>query len=175
MRALAVSEAAIRSDRCASIGEARARFGHAARTARMTDSGPAKTILIADDEPSLRLLVHATIASGQHRVLEAADGDEAWTLLKEQRPTVAILDVQMPGRTGLELTRLIREDATLRGIQVILLTSKAQAADVQAGLDAGADLYLTKPFSPLELLTSVEQALATIADRSRQSDTRFAS
>jgi CheY-like chemotaxis protein len=118
-----------------------------------------RTILIADDEPHLRLLVHETIASDEFQILEAADGEEAWSLLQSHHPTVALLDVQMPGRTGLELTREIRQHPELAGTQVILLTSKAQAADVQAGLDAGADLYLTKPFSPLELLTSVEKAL----------------
>jgi CheY-like chemotaxis protein len=118
-----------------------------------------KTVLVADDEPSLRLLVSATIASDQYGVIEATDGDEAWRLLVEHRPEVALLDIQMPGRTGLELTRAIRADAALSGTYVILLTSKAQEADVQAGLAAGADRYLTKPFSPLELLTAVEEAL----------------
>jgi CheY-like chemotaxis protein len=117
------------------------------------------TVLIADDEPSLRLLVNATIASDDYDVVEAMDGDEAWGLIRQHRPSVALLDVQMPGRTGLELTRAIRQDPDLAGMCVILLTSKAQQADVQEGLDAGADRYLTKPFSPLELLRVVEQAV----------------
>jgi CheY-like chemotaxis protein len=117
------------------------------------------TVLIADDEPSLRLLVNATIASDEYEVVEAMDGDEAWTLIRRHHPRVVLLDVQMPGRTGLELTRAIREDPELSKTCVILLTSKAQQADVQAGLDAGADRYLTKPFSPLELLRVVEHAL----------------
>ena len=117
------------------------------------------TVLIADDEPSLRLLVNATIASDEYEVVEAMDGDEAWTLIRQHHPRVVLLDVQMPGRTGLELTRAIREDPELSRTCVILLTSKAQRADVQAGLDAGADRYLTKPFSPLELLRVVEHAL----------------
>jgi CheY-like chemotaxis protein len=117
------------------------------------------TVLIADDEPSLRLLVNATIASDEYDVVEAMDGDEAWTLIRQHRPRVVLLDVQMPGRTGLDLTRAIRDDPDLSSTCVILLTSKAQQADVQAGLDAGADRYLTKPFSPLELLRVVEHAL----------------
>jgi CheY-like chemotaxis protein len=117
------------------------------------------TVLIADDEQSLRLLVSATITSDEYDVVEAADGDEAWQLLQEHRPGVALLDVQMPGRTGLDLTRSIRSDPGLARTFVVLLTSKAQQADVEAGLEAGADRYLTKPFSPLELLTIVEQAL----------------
>lgn len=118
-----------------------------------------KRVLIADDEPSLRLLVSATLASDEYAMLEAADGDAAWQLLQQHRPEVAILDVQMPGRTGLELARAIKGDPALVNTKVILLTSRAQAADVAAGLAAGADLYLTKPFSPLELLTVVEKAL----------------
>jgi CheY-like chemotaxis protein len=115
--------------------------------------------LIADDEPSLRLLVSATIVSDEYDVVEAVDGDEAWDLLRQHRPTVALLDVQMPGRTGLDLTHAIRGDPELARTFVVLLTSKAQQADIQAGLAAGADRYLTKPFSPLELLTVVEQAV----------------
>jgi CheY-like chemotaxis protein len=117
------------------------------------------TVLIADDEPSLRLLVSATIASDEYEVVEAVDGDEAWGLICRHRPNVVLLDVQMPGRTGLELARAIRNDPDLSKISVILLTSKAQQADIEAGLAAGADRYLTKPFSPLELLRVVEQAV----------------
>ena len=117
------------------------------------------TVLIADDEPSLRLLVSATIASDEYEVVEAVDGDEAWGLIRRHRPNVVLLDVQMPGRTGLELARAIRNDPDLSKISVILLTSKAQQADIEAGLAAGADRYLTKPFSPLELLRVVEQAV----------------
>lgn len=118
-----------------------------------------QTVLIADDEPSLRLLVRATIASDDYDVLEAADGEEAWQLLQQHRPRVALLDVSMPDRTGLEVSRAIRADPALEGTQVILLTAKSQASDVEAGRQAGADLCLTKPFSPLELLEAIEQAL----------------
>jgi CheY-like chemotaxis protein len=121
--------------------------------------GGRKAVLIADDEPSLRLLVRATIESEEYVVLEAADGDEAWRQLQASRPAIALLDVQMPGRTGLELARAIRADPALAGTQVVLLTSKAQDTDIREGLLAGADKYLTKPFSPLELLTVVEEGL----------------
>jgi CheY-like chemotaxis protein len=118
-----------------------------------------KIVLIADDEASLRLLVSATLEWEECTVIEAADGDQAWDLIRTQRPTLAILDVTMPGRSGIELARAIKSDPELRDIKVVLLTAKAQPQDVKAGLDAGADLYLTKPFSPLELLNVVEQAL----------------
>ena len=118
-----------------------------------------RAVLIADDESSMRLLVHATIESDDYLVLEAADGAEAWAMIQEQRPSLVLLDVQMPGRSGLDLLRSVRADPSLRGTRVILLTSKAQEGDVEAGLIAGADFYLTKPFSPPDLLTRVEEAL----------------
>jgi CheY-like chemotaxis protein len=117
------------------------------------------TVLIADDEPSMRLLVRATIESDQYQVLEASDGDEAWAMIKEYRPSVVLLDVQMPGRTGLEVLAMIRSEPSLAATRVIMLTAKALKADVELGTTAGADLYLTKPFSPLDLLTRVDEAL----------------
>ena len=107
----------------------------------------------------MRLLVRATIESDQYTVMEAADGDEAWALIKQYRPSVVLLDVQMPGRTGLEVLANIRSDPNLVATKVIMLTAKALKADVEVGLTAGADLYLTKPFSPLDLLTRVDEAL----------------
>ncbi|HUZ76164.1 MAG TPA: response regulator [Chloroflexota bacterium] len=118
-----------------------------------------KTVLIADDEPNLRLLVSATIASDEYEVVQAADGNQAWDLMLRHRPAVALLDIEMPGRTGLDLARAIRAHPDLLETQVIMLTSRAQRLDIEAGLAAGANIYLTKPFSPLELLTVVERAM----------------
>jgi CheY-like chemotaxis protein len=118
--------------------------------------------LIADDEPSMRLLVRATIESDAYRIIEAGDGDEAWTLIKRERPSLILLDVQMPGLTGLEILASIKGDPHLRATHVILLTARALQADFQAGMAAGADCYLTKPFSPLELLARVEEALSSV-------------
>lgn len=118
-----------------------------------------RTVVIADDEPSMRLLVHATIESDDHVVVEAADGVEAWALIQQHKPQLVLLDVEMPGRSGLEVLRSIKADPSLVATRVILLTSKAQESDIEAGLIAGADFYLTKPFSPLDLLTRVEEAL----------------
>jgi len=117
------------------------------------------TVLIADDEPSMRLLVRATIESDQFEVLEAGDGEEAWNMIREHKPSVVLLDVQMPGRTGIEVLALIRSDPSLSATRVIMLTAKALKTDMELGLTAGADLYLTKPFSPLDLLTRVDEAL----------------
>jgi CheY-like chemotaxis protein len=118
-----------------------------------------RTVLIADDESSMRLLVHATIESDDYSVVEAVDGAEAWAMIQRYKPSLVLLDVQMPGQSGLEVLRLVKADPGLKATRVILLTSKAQENDVEAGLIAGADFYLTKPFSPLDLLTRVEEAL----------------
>lgn len=129
------------------------------------DNGPAAVVnamvLIADDEPSMRLLVRATIESDQYQVMEASDGDEAWAMIKEHKPSVVLLDVQMPGRSGLDVLAMVRSDPTLAATRVIMLTAKALKGDVEVGITAGADLYLTKPFSPLDLLTRVDEALGS--------------
>ncbi|HEX9560621.1 MAG TPA: response regulator [Candidatus Dormibacteraeota bacterium] len=118
-----------------------------------------RTVVIADDESSMRLLVHATIESDDYCVVEAVDGAEAWAMVQKHRPALVLLDVQMPGRSGLEVLGLIKADPSLAATRVILLTAKAQETDIESGLIAGADFYLTKPFSPLDLLTRVEEAL----------------
>lgn len=118
-----------------------------------------RVVVIADDDSSIRLLVHATIESDDFVVVEASNGAEAWALIQQHKPGLVLLDVQMPGRSGLEVLRLIKADPELKATRVIMLTSKSQETDVEVGLLAGADFYLTKPFSPLDLLTRVEEAL----------------
>jgi len=118
-----------------------------------------KVVLIADDDAATRRLVCATLASDQYRVLQAADGEEAWRLIREHHPAVAILDWQMPVYSGLELTDVIKGDPRVRNITVIMLTGRSAQADREAGARARADLYLIKPFSPQELLEAVEKAL----------------
>lgn len=129
------------------------------RTNTPTQLQVLRTVVIADDESSMRLLVHATIESDEYRVVEASDGTEAWALVQKLRPSLVLLDVQMPGQSGLEVLKLIKDDPSLASTRVILLTAKAQETDIESGLIAGADFYLTKPFSPLDLLTRVEEAL----------------
>jgi DNA-binding response OmpR family regulator len=116
-------------------------------------------VLVADDEPSIRLLLHATIESDDYKVIEARDGDEAWTLIQQLKPALVLLDVQMPGLAGLEILRSIKGDPSLAATRVIVLTARALSIDVEAGMEAGADFYLTKPFSPTDLLARVEEAL----------------
>jgi CheY-like chemotaxis protein len=116
-------------------------------------------VLIADDDPDIRQLVAVTLDSATYAILQAEDGDQAWELIARHRPTVAVLDVGMPGRGGLELARAIRNDPALSGMKVILLTAFTGEQSVEAGMRAGADYYLAKPFSPLQLMTLVDQAV----------------
>jgi CheY-like chemotaxis protein len=129
------------------------------RSNAAASAGIRHTVIIADDEPSLRLLVHTTIGTDDYNVIEACNGDEAWSLIQEHRPSLVILDVRMPGRTGLDILHAIKSDPNLTGTRVILLTASAQESDVRAGLVAGADSYLTKPFSPVDLLSRLDEAL----------------
>src|SRR5262245_60100471 len=117
--------------------------------------GARYTILIADDEPAVRQLVHLTIASDGYLVLEAVDGADAWDTLQVCRPDVALLDVRMPWRDGFALTRAIRADPLLAATRVILLTGRHDPEALAEGQAAGADYYLTKPFSPLHLLATI--------------------
>jgi CheY-like chemotaxis protein len=126
----------------------------------MSGAAGNKLILIADDDATMRLLVSATLASDQYAVLEAANGEEAWRLIREHRPAVAILDWDMPVYNGLELSAVIKGDPRLWDTTVIMLTGRTAREDREAGARAQADLYLVKPFSPQELLVAVERALA---------------
>ena len=116
-----------------------------------------KAVVIADDDSDTRELVSTALIRAGYQVHVAEDGDEAWKLLRRHRPLVAVLDVQMPGRTGLELVAAIRADPDLRGAYVLLLTGERLEWDVVAGQRAGANRYLLKPFSVQGLTEAVAQ------------------
>lgn len=109
-------------------------------------------ILIADDSLVSRHLLEATLKNWGYDVVVACDGTEAWSLLlREDAPSLAILDWMMPGLTGPEVCRLVRQKAKEPYTYILLLTSKSQKEDVVAGMDSGADDYITKPFDQHEL------------------------
>jgi two-component system phosphate regulon response regulator PhoB len=114
------------------------------------------TLLIADDEPHIVSLVRATLEDDQIRVVEASDGEVALELAGATRPDVILLDVHMPRLGGLEVCRRLRRDPRFQQTKIIMLTAAAQAADEARGREAGADHYLTKPFSPIRLLSLVQ-------------------
>jgi CheY-like chemotaxis protein len=118
-----------------------------------------KKVLIADDEDNLRLLVRTTLEDPKYEILEAADGHQALGAVRTGRPDLVVLDWMMPGMSGIEVLRQLREDPATAGIPVIMLTAKAQQKDMDRGRALGARAYLTKPFSPLDLLQQVEEAL----------------
>jgi len=117
------------------------------------------TILVVDDEPPILELVRFTLEDEQIRVLEAGDGLQALETALAVRPDLILLDVQMPRLDGLEVCRRLRADASLAGTRIVMLTAAGQDADRARGLAAGADEYLTKPFSPLALFTLVRSLL----------------
>jgi DNA-binding response OmpR family regulator len=119
-----------------------------------------RVVLIADDDADLRGLVVYRLESVGFRVLEAEDGEQAIALALEAQPDVAIVDLMMPVKNGIEVTRALRADERTAGTRVILLTSRAQEADIASGFEAGADDYVTKPFSPQELQARVNAVLA---------------
>ena len=120
-------------------------------------SGP--LILVADDDDDILLLVTTRLKRDGFDVIEARNGDDALALAQERRPQVAVLDVGMPGLDGLEVLERIRADEALQGMRVLLLTAKAQDSDMRRGYDAGADVYVRKPFSPGELSARVRELL----------------
>ena len=118
----------------------------------------AKRILIVEDQPDIRELVRMTLEMEDFEVHEACDGDAGLAMAQRQAPDLLLLDVMMPGSLdGLGVCKRIKADAALRRTKVIMLTARGQASDRSAGLAAGADDYLTKPFSPRQLLEAVRR------------------
>ena len=117
-------------------------------------------ILVADDDVDIRELVEFKLSTLGHDIVAVSDGAAAIDACKAERPDLCVLDVMMPGVSGLEAIRAIRADPHLADVPVILLTARAQESDVETGFDSGADDYITKPFSPRDLASRVEALLA---------------
>lgn len=116
-------------------------------------------VLVADDDADILALVTLRLRRSGYDVLQASDGEEALRLARDRKPDVAVLDVMMPRLTGLDVTRALRADAETSDIPVVLLTARVQQEDAARGLAAGADEYVTKPFSPHELTSRLESIL----------------
>jgi CheY-like chemotaxis protein len=114
------------------------------------------TILVCDDDPSLRELVRAVLGT-RYDFVEAADGTEALQLARELRPALVVLDVMLPGLSGIEVLEAIRGDEALRELKVVVITAWSHA-EIDAQL-AGADAFVSKPFDPDELSGAVERLL----------------
>jgi len=118
---------------------------------------PQKKILAVDDERHIVRLIQVNLERAGYKVITAYDGREALKKIEEERPDLVVLDVMMPNMNGLETLKQIRSTPTMRDLPVIMLTAKAQDQDIFQGYSYGADVYLTKPFNPPELLTFVNR------------------
>jgi len=121
-----------------------------------------RNALIVDDQPDIRKLILMTMESEDFELHETDNGIDALRLAQNLRPAVVLLDVMMPGGLdGYQVCEKIKSDATLKGItMVVLLTARGQRTDVERGQSAGCDAYLVKPFSPIELLDTVDRLVA---------------
>jgi DNA-binding response OmpR family regulator len=124
-----------------------------------TKSGSEPVVLIADDDADIRDLVGYRLERAGCDVIRAADGEEALRLARKHIPDVCVLDVMMPKRDGLGVTRELRGCVETERVPVVLLTARAADDDVNRGFEAGADDYLRKPFSPQELASRVQRVL----------------
>jgi two-component system phosphate regulon response regulator PhoB len=117
------------------------------------------TILVVEDEPQVQELLAVNLEHAGHRVLRAASAEEAENAIREELPDVLILDWMLPGESGVTLTRRLRAEERTRELPILMLTARAMEHDKVSGLDAGADDYLTKPFSPKELAARIKAVL----------------
>jgi two-component system, OmpR family, phosphate regulon response regulator PhoB len=122
-----------------------------------------KKLLIVDDEDGVRALVRMTLDNGLYEIIEACDGLEALDLAREHHPDLVLLDVMLPDLSGMDVCRKIKDDPDLASTTVVMLTARAQTADLGDAEEAGADGYFTKPFSPIALTRKVESILGPVA------------
>jgi two-component system phosphate regulon response regulator PhoB len=116
-------------------------------------------ILVVEDEAAIQELIAVNLSHAGHKVVRADDAEQALRLLREALPDVVVLDWMLPGRSGLHLARQLRADERTRVIPIIMLTARGAEQDVIAGLESGADDYVTKPFSPRELVARIKAVL----------------
>jgi len=120
----------------------------------------ALSVLVVDDDPVILRLLQVNFELEGIRVVTAIDGDEGLKMARSDPPDLVISDIMMPKVNGLELLAALRSSPDTAAMPVILLSAKAQVADVQRGLELGADDYVTKPFDPLELIDRIYKVLA---------------
>jgi CheY-like chemotaxis protein len=126
----------------------------------MADTAPhGPTILVAEDNADQRSLYVAVLTSAGYRVIEAADGVQAVDIVRRERPGLVLMDVTMPGTSGWNAVRTLRQDIQTRAIPIIVVTGLASAWDRDASLAAGCDEYLAKPVQPQRLLEEVRKFL----------------
>lgn len=117
------------------------------------------TILVVEDEPAIQELISAALQHAGHRVMKAYSAEDAVPLVKGTLPDVVLLDWMLPGISGIQFARRLRNEERTRDLPIIMLTARGEEQDKVAGLEAGADDYLTKPFSPRELIARIKAVL----------------
>ena len=128
-------------------------------------------ILVVEDEPDIRKLVNYNLAQEHYKVIEAEDGEQALKAIQRDKPHLVVLDLMLPGLSGIELCKILRERQDTAKLPILMLTAKAGEADRVVGLEMGADDYLSKPFSPRELVARV-RAILRRADGAASQDTQ---
>lgn len=119
-----------------------------------------KKILIIEDQADIRKLVKMTVNINDCEVYEASDAESGFAMVKAIKPDIILLDIMMPGEiNGLQLCVILKSDERFKGIPIVMVTARGQLADKRAGLEAGADAYISKPFSPIKLIETVESFL----------------
>ena len=118
-----------------------------------------KRILLVEDQEDARRIVRDLLSANGYALLEAQTGEEGLKIAQTERPDLILMDIQLPGMDGYEVTRLIRADPMLRHIPIIAVTSYALSGDDQKAFAAGCDGYVTKPFSPRQLLAKIREFL----------------
>lgn len=116
-------------------------------------------ILVVEDEPAIQELIAINLEHAGHTVLRALDAEQAARMVREVLPDVILLDWMLPGQSGLEFARRLRDDERTRPVPIIMLTARGAEPDRVAGLESGADDYITKPFSPRELVARIKAVL----------------
>jgi two-component system, OmpR family, alkaline phosphatase synthesis response regulator PhoP len=117
------------------------------------------TVLVVDDEPFICRSLSFVLRKGNYNVVEARNGEEALAAIRQHRPDLVFMDVMMPKISGFEVCEAIKKDPDLRATKIILLTAKGQDSDREVGKQAGADDYMTKPFSPTKILERAREML----------------
>jgi two-component system, OmpR family, phosphate regulon response regulator PhoB len=125
----------------------------------------AKTVLIVDDEASIREMIAVALEMADYQVLEADNAQAAHALVVDRQPDLVLLDWMMPGTSGIELARRLKREEATAEVPIIMLTAKGEEDNKIQGLEAGADDYITKPFSPRELVARLKAVLRRATPR----------
>jgi two-component system phosphate regulon response regulator PhoB len=152
----------------------RSRRADVLRGEPMNDQRAKPVVLVVEDEPALLTLLRYNLEAEGYRVVEAVNGEEALVKAREETPDLVLLDWMLPLVSGIEVCRQIRRMPDLKGAAIIMLTAKGEEADKIRGLETGADDYVTKPFSPSELMARAKAALRRARPQSSDENLTYA-